>query len=130
MAGNPKGRVFVVALVLLTFFRPAAVRGQKEPPADAAGELEKIARTYKIEIVRSDPSFPVKTTYGAIDGKGAGKKEVQEYAGLFAPEFALYPTDLIKRSQLKRVVLCDDLSFAGQRRNAIPDYEHDTLYLD
>jgi hypothetical protein len=27
-------------------------------------------------------------------------------------------------------VLCSELSFAGQRRNAIPDYEHDTLYLD
>ena len=28
------------------------------------------------------------------------------------------------------MVLCKELSFAGQRRNAIPDCEHETLYLD
>lgn len=36
----------------------------------------------------------------------------------------------MKQSQLKRVVLCNELYFAGQRRNAVPDFEHDTLYLD
>ncbi len=28
------------------------------------------------------------------------------------------------------VVRARELTFAGQRRNAIPDFEHDTLYLD
>jgi hypothetical protein len=130
MAANRNRRSFRAILVLLVFFQAAASRAEKEVSADAIAELEKIAKTYKLEIAHADLSFPVKTTYGLITGKSAGKKELQEYAGLFAPEFALYPTDLIRRSQLKRVVLCNDLSFAGQRRNAIPDWEHDTLYLD
>jgi hypothetical protein len=130
VAGSLNRRTFQALLLLLAFFHPACARAQKEAPADALGELEKIAKSYKIKVVHADLSFPVKTTHGTINGKDAGKKELQEYAGLFAAEFALYPTDLVRRSQLKRVVLCGGLSFAGQRRNAIPDYEHDTLYLD
>jgi hypothetical protein len=65
-----------------------------------------------------------------IDGKAATQIELQGYTSLFATEFAIYPPDLLQRSQLKRVVLCGELAFAGQRRNAIPDFEHDTLYLD
>jgi Putative zinc-binding metallo-peptidase len=130
MFGTQSWRAFQAVLILLTFFDPVGARARKEASADASGELEKIAKTYKIEIVKADLSFPVKTTHGMINGKSAGEKVLQDYARLFAPEFALYPTDLIQRSQLKRVVLCSDLSFADQRRNAIPDYEHDTLYLD
>lgn len=104
-----------------------------QPPKDAPKNddaLAKLAKTYKIEIVTTAPTFPVQTAHGKIEGKAAGKKDVENYSGLFVAEFGLYPPDLIKRSKLKRVVLCDELSFAGQRRNAIPDYENDTLYLD
>ncbi len=125
-----KFRTFQAILILVVLCHTDAARAQKAVAADAASELEKIAQSYKIEIVKADPSFPVKTTHGMINGKSASKKELQDYVSLFAPEFALYPTALVRRSQLKRVVLCSELSFAGQRRNAIPDYEHDTLYLD
>lgn len=103
---------------------------QSKVSGDVSGELEKVARAYQIEIVSADPVFPVKTLHGLIEGKGAEGKELESYVGLFASEFMLYPTDFVKRSGLKRVVLCKELSFAGQRRNAIPDYEHDVLYLD
>jgi hypothetical protein len=93
-------------------------------------ELGEVARAYHIEVVTADPAFPVSTRHGTIDGKGADPKALHEYARLFVPEFSLYPADLVKRARLRRVVLCRDLSFAGQRRNAVPDYEHDTLYLD
>lgn len=117
-------------LVLLASLHPAVAHAQKALPSDTYGGLDKLAKTYKIEIIKADLSFPVKTTHGVINGKSAGEKELQEYVKLFAPEFALYPRDLVRRSKLKRVVLCSELSFADQRRNAIPDFEHDTLYLD
>jgi hypothetical protein len=101
-----------------------------ETPAVASGELDKIAKEYKIEIVTAEPRFPVKNPHGAIDGKRAEAKALENYAGLFALEFNLYPPALVTRSKLKRVVLCSELSFAGQRRNAIPDFGEDTLYLD
>jgi hypothetical protein len=118
-----------VVLVLALVFSGAANTQEKAPSA-ALPELGKIAKKYQIEIITADPHFPVKTTYGKIDGKSADRKELESYAGLFAPEFTLYPPSLVARTTLKRIVFCSELSFAGQRRNAIPDFEHDTLYLD
>jgi hypothetical protein len=117
--------LFVTALALA-----GAASAGGEGNAATGGELEKLAGCYNIEVVTADPALPVKTWHGTIDGRRADKKALQEYAGLFVPEFSLYPADLVKRARLRRVVLCRHLSFAGQRRNAVPDYEHDTLYLD
>ena len=128
-------RCLVLCLTLIAT-APCAIADQLEVlhqdpvPTGAFPELAKIAKTYHIEIVTMDPGFPVKSTYGMIDGKPADKKELENYISLFAPEFTLYPLALVKRSQMKRVVLCINLAFAGQRRNAIPDFEHNTLYLE
>lgn len=117
-----------ILLIKLFFINPVPIQGRV--PANASGELARIAKDYNIEIVTAGLSFPVKTLYGDINGKQASGKSLGNYITLFAPEFTVYPLSLVKRSQLKRVVLCDELYFAGQRRNAIPDFEHDTLYLD
>jgi hypothetical protein len=109
--------------------QPEVLR-QGQVPTGAFIELAKIEKAYHIEIVTTNPGFPVKNTYGMIDGKPADRRELENYIGLFAQEFTLYPLAFVKRSQMKRVVLCIDLAFAGQRRNAVPDFEHDTLYLE
>lgn len=116
---------FRTALLLVVVSLPPTAA-----PADALADLDRIARTYRIEIVTADPVFPVGVTHGRIDGRRASKKEIETYADLFVAEFGLYPAALIRRAHLQRVVLCRELSFAGQRRSAIPDFEHDTLYLD
>jgi hypothetical protein len=118
------------ALLQLAFLVPGAARGQSGLPAESREKLDKLAKADKIEIVTADPRFPVMSTYGTIDGKQGDNKESQACIGLFASEFALYPAELVKKSQLKRIVLCSELSFGGQLRSAIPDYEHDALYLD
>ena len=115
----------VAVLVLLAGTTAAAQR--VTAPAD---DLADVAKTYQIEIVTVAPVFPVPTDYGAIDGQRAEPKQLENYTPLFRAEFTLYPTSFVKRSQLKRVVLCTELYFAGQRRNAVPDFAHDTLYLD
>lgn len=119
-----------VRCVLVPLVLAGALCAGDKAPADALAELEKIAATYKIDIVTADVGLPVKTFHGLIDGKSSGTRELAAYARLFAAEWALYPPDFIKRSQLTRVVLCTELTFAGQRRNAVPDFEHNVLYLD
>lgn len=126
----PKSRQFSAILILPALLFCSTARGQSDEPAAFRGDLDKIAKIYKIGVVTADLSFPVKTTHGTIDGKNADGKELQDYTSLFALEFALYPPELVQGAQLKRVVLCSNLAFDGQRRNAIPDFEHDTLYLD
>jgi hypothetical protein len=99
-------------------------------PTPTTEELAKVAAAFKVEVRHADPQLPVKTRHGKIEGKAATADEVARYAPLFVAEFSLYPPELVKKCRLERVVLCTDLSFAGQRRTAVPDFEHDTLYLD
>jgi hypothetical protein len=42
----------------------------------------------------------------------------------------LYPIDLVKRTGVWRIVLCEDMTYKGQPRTAFPDWEHHTLYFD
>ena len=108
----------------------AVVRAQGEASAGYLRELEQVAEQYDVEVIFVAPQFPIATTHGKIDGQAADSKSLESYTRLFVPEFTLYPPELVKRARLARVVLCSELAFAGQRRNAIPDFEHDTLYLD
>ncbi len=125
-----KAHRFLVRLVVPMLFFSGLGWASSRADESLPPELRTIARAYEIEIISAAPRFPVETRHGAIDGKEADRKEIQNYTGLFVPEFSLYPVSLVRRTQLKRVVLCSHLAFAGQRRNAIPDFEHDTLYLD
>jgi hypothetical protein len=119
-----------VSLLLPAWLFSGDVFAQSGAHAGLLKELKILAEAYRIKIVTSAPELPVETTHGTVDGKEGDRRKIQDYAGLFVQEFSLYPKDLVRRTQLRRVVLCGDLSFAGQRRNAVPDYEHDTLYLD
>ncbi len=103
---------------------------QDDVIAEPNAALVAIAKAYEIEIVVANARFPVRTAHGRIDGGGVGNKALSPYTDLFVSEFQLYPTDIIKKAKLKRVVLCKELAFDGQARTAIPDFEHDTLYLD
>lgn len=127
---NRTSRLLCALLVLLTSLLSVNTLAQSETPSNALAEVEKVAKDYKIEIVTADMHFPVAMRSGKIDGSNADRTLVENYAPLFVAEFTLYPPDLIKRAKLKRVVFCKDLAFAGQLRNAIPDFEHDTLYLE
>jgi len=99
-------------------------------PKPLATDVTAVGKKYKLELVLLAPIFPVKTQHGPVDGAEADRKEADSYAAIFAFEWSLYPTELVKKTGLKAVVFCKDLSFAGQKRTAVPDFEHDTLYLD
>src|SRR5262245_22225718 len=120
---SPKVVHVLVVFGLAGLFAGCAGRRADSRPPASGSELAKVAEAYKISIVSEAPHFPVETSYGAITGQGADADELENYTGLFAREFNLYPPDFVKQSQLKRVVLCKELSFSGQRRNAIPDFE-------
>jgi hypothetical protein len=109
------------AVALLLFAGPAAA---------AEPDLAAVAKTYSLEVVTRAPTFPVKTAHGAIDGAEADPADAATYAAVFAQEWSLYPPGLVKKAGVRRVVICKGLAFAGQPRTGVPDFEHDTLYLD
>jgi hypothetical protein len=99
---------------------------QAASPVDAPAGLSALANKYNIQIVTRD----VQPTGGGIRATACTPEELDRYIRLFAQEFAIYPPNVIRRAQLERVVLCKDLSYGGQLRGAIPDFESNTLYLD
>ena len=126
----PLSQAFKGMSSLLFFLLVFAFQKQSLVASDIREQFKILAGSYDIQVLTDDLVFPVRTTHGPIDGKKASDEDMRAYGEIFLLEFALYPKELVKRSGLKRVVLCSELSFAGQRRNAIPDFEHDTLYLD
>ncbi len=116
-------RVRVPLAVLLLLGVPAVA-----PAGDP--DLALVAKRYELELVTRVPAFPVKTGHGIIDGAAADDADLTSYTEIFAAEWSLYPPPLVRKTAIKRVVFCKNLSFAGQRRTAIPDFEHDTLYFD
>jgi hypothetical protein len=100
---------------------------KRKPPSEL---LEEIAKRFEIGVVADAPEFPIKTVHGMIEGKAAAPMAVQRYARVLHTEFGRYPPTAVRRTGLMRIILCADLSFDGQKRTAIPDFEHHTLYLD
>jgi putative zinc-binding metallo-peptidase len=96
----------------------------------SAPDLKALGKKYGIAIETKSPAFPVQMKSGTIDGAAAAEAEIDSYAPIFAFEWSLYPPELVRATRLRKVVFCKDLSFEKQRRTAVPDFEHDVLYLD
>lgn len=115
----------VLAVVALLPLQP-----QRADTTSIVTSVAQLADRYSLEIVAADWAFPVPTPHGPIDGTPAADSDVERYSVLLVEEFSLYPPAFVSRTGLKRIVLCTELSFAGQRRNAVPHFQADTLYLD
>jgi hypothetical protein len=129
-AVEKKLRACLQLLLLALGLLPCAACVQPEAPAVRLPELEKLAEDYQIEIVTSGIRFPLRTLHGVIQGRNANRDELQDYVQIFTSEFALYPLDVVRRSQLKTVVLCCDLTLDGHPQGGFPEYEHATLFLN
>jgi hypothetical protein len=119
-----------IPLVLLALSLRGIASMEMPLPAPLADNLKTFTGTYRVEVIYNGPTFPVRMYHGAITGKEADAKAVERYIPLFLAEIQLYPPELITRVRLKRIVLCEELAFAGQLRAAVPDFEHNTYYLD
>lgn len=117
---------FALALSALAAVFLATAFANETPLA----QLEKLAREYSITILHDRALFPVHTPYGTITGAVAQRSEAAAYAPILVAEFGLYPTSFVKKTRLRRIVLCRDLRFDRERQEAVPDYVHNTLYLD
>jgi hypothetical protein len=93
-------------------------------------KLDALRRACSIAVQTDNEKFPAYNNHGRIDGANPDAASLKNYLPMFVEEFSLYPPECIKRSDLKKVIVCKSLRFAEQLRSAIPDYAHDTLYLD
>ncbi len=93
--------------------------------------LDQWCRKHEIRLV-TDPKgiYPLRTAHGSITGAPAPDQILQKYQTLLVGELSKVPATLVRRLDLERIILADDLKFDGQKRAAIPDFQHRTLHLD
>lgn len=116
--------VFFALAVFLVALAPAICADSQ------LGQVDRLAALYRINIQTNHETFPVKNNHGLIEGTNPDQRALNTYLPYFFSEFALYPPAVVERAGLKAVILCEHLKFAGQLRSAVPDYLHETLYLD
>lgn len=85
---------------------------------------------YGISIGVEETATNVASPWGPITGTTPSFLQVVWYAPILKEELNKYPVSLVARTGLSRIVLVRDLTFAGQRRSAIPDWTRNILYLD
>ena len=116
--------------VLIATLAGARVEADEPPGQAVHAALARIAERYGLEMVVEKPRFPVSTLHGEIEGRQADREQVASYVPLLSAEWNLYPPELVRKTKLRRIVLCENLSFAGQRRTALPAFGRHELYLD
>jgi len=84
----------------------------------------------KPPCVELKSSVVVKVGGGVITCEPSPFDDALDAAVRIQREFTAYPTALFKRAGCEKIVLCTKLAYAGQLRAAIPDWEHNTLYID
>jgi hypothetical protein len=123
-------RMFIVALVSIAVAFAVFHRWNRPADIRVANAVAELSAKLTIPIVASGVTFPVRTYHGQINGYDAAPATIASYLPILALEWELYPRAAIEKSALRRIILCDELTFAGQRRTAVPDLENNDLYLD
>lgn len=125
--------VLLVVITGLTGMVWASRRsGQRlQPPRSVSvAEAHALARQYGFELVTDDEPFPIRVQLEWINGMTAEEEPVLNYLQVFCDELRVYPSALMPRIGLRRVVLCRDLTLAGRPRGGIAAPELDSFYLD
>jgi hypothetical protein len=79
------------------------------------------------------PEFPVQTHDGTLNGTPVSLSRrlgAELYQRRLGDEIRLYPEPLLKRIKLRRIVLCEDLSFNKTNCFSFTDVEHGSIYIN
>lgn len=109
-------------------------------------ESALLSQKYDITIVRSGAKFPffplsILKGRGMIHGRVADPANIESYWPLFAMEWSVYPTELMAKTRMEHIILCQDLMYEDpfpsrpQPRAALPDLGYTSppqhhLYID
>jgi len=105
-------------LILLIGALPALAQQAKSNRETLSPELrsqvEQLERDYGIEFVLDNPGFPIEAQDNrVVRGDSASLSQLQKYLPMFIEEWRLYPSSVMRRAQLTRVIITDDLNVSG-----------------
>ena len=106
-------------------------QGEKAPvDRKAKADFEHVAKRLKVVVDIQPGRFEAETRHGKITGANASQRSLRQYAPILRREMGIYSERFIKRVNLKKIVICRDLKFAGQKRSAVPGFKRGELFLD
>jgi len=100
------------------------------PLNSAISSSQQLQRRLNVQILMADEDIRVELSTGPITADAISGDQADAYLSILVKEFAVYPPAFVRRAKLKRIIVCEQLAYDDQRRAAVPDFEHGTLYLD
>lgn len=125
---RPIARHVICQLFVLLPF--CVARGDEPHRSLDVAELKLSGASLNIELAIAKKAFEVETPTGKLMGNRADESRVTEFLRRYAKEFALYPRALVARSELRRVVLCEGLTFNGYHWGKCTEFGERTIYVD
>lgn len=107
----------------------AWVSSPRDLSAEARSRFQKVAEDLQVQIVLANHDFPVHVLGGEVTGEETDTAALEGYSEPFAYEFSFYSRELIRKSQLRKIVVCKNLTDFGAACGGLADHEHHTLFL-
>lgn len=109
---------------------PAAAPVGAESGMTTAALLAPLEATYNIRFVHHLREVPRPVWRDVTFDEAPDDASLRAYVALFDEEFRKYTPAFISASGLKTVAFVRNLKYQTQERWAVPDFVHETLYLD
>lgn len=84
----------------------------------------------QIHVAWQDIAYPIHINGLPLDAINVSYAALKCYLPTLVKEIGIYPSCLLKKSNLRQIVLNTSMTYNCQRRAALPDYQHKTLFLD
>jgi hypothetical protein len=103
---------------------------EDRPETKARDALARLASVYGIQIVAPDRPFEISTWDGTISGHAPEEYRVGGFARLLDEELSLYPKKLVDQTGLRRIILCEKLSFNGESWPSCAEHERREVFFN
>ncbi len=94
------------------------------------GPFDAIERGAGIRVEIAAQDFSDAGRGYKVTGKAPKTEDLDKYRPILIAEWSLYPTSLMKRAQVTKMVVCSGLAVNGQIRAAAPAFDLSTMYYD
>lgn len=92
--------------------------------------LENFTKDYGLRADVRRSAFTDQALGYTISGTPATDAMMAKYRDLWMREWALYPTGLMKKAKVKKIVFCEGLRVDEQYRAAVPSFDLEAMYYD
>ena len=140
LARFPVAIVLPIATVPLFATDAGILSGQRVSPQEAGSEqenaieaLRELAEASGVSITWTGGPREEEHDWGSRSWRDAADWEIQAYAPILTEELSLYPESLLRRAQVKEIILCRDLwveaEGVNQHVSGTLDHGTGTLFL-